>query len=288
MRLFYLLLLLSFTKPLVGCGQDAPKKSCPYDSAHFNWRKPVPRNRLRDLQPDRPGVTESPFTVDAGHVQLEMDAFRLRNSGSGQDLRTRDWHLAYSMIKLGLSRRTDVQLEMPLYSNTKQRAATDHQWQSRQSGFGDVTVRVKHNFIGDDQKGIFAMSVIGYARLPSGGALGSGAVEYGLVLPVDIELADHVNLEVQLETELSYDREQARRYASLQPSMALEYDFTKRVGLLTEGFMKWNSLESSWQTGMNIAPFFKITSNFEVDMGTQLALDKIADHEYFVGFTLRR
>ena len=28
---------------------------------------------MRDLSPDRPDATESPYTVDAGHYQLEMD-----------------------------------------------------------------------------------------------------------------------------------------------------------------------------------------------------------------------
>lgn len=287
MKLLYLLLLFVFGWQLSAQAQDQPK-TCPYDSAHFSWRKPVPRNLLRELQPDRPGVTESPFTVDAGHVQVEVDAFRLSNNGRGEEQRTRDWHLGYTMLKFGMSRRTDIQAELPLYSNTKQRPATDDKWQERHAGFGDIALRVKHNFIGDDQQGHFAMSVIGYVRLPTGGVVGEGAAEYGLILPVDIELGDNFNLEAQFESDLNYDREQARRYARLQPSMALEWDVTKRLGLLTEGFMRWNSLSHNWQSGMNLAPFFKITRNLEVDAGTQLALDRRSEHEYFVGFTLRR
>ena len=284
---YVLLLLACWGASLAALAQDAPK-TCPYDSAHFSWRKPVPRNLLRELQPDRPGVTESPFTVDAGHAQVEVDAFRLSNSGRDEEQRTRDWHLAYAMLKFGLSRRTDIQAELPLYSNTKQRPADAEQWQERHAGFGDIALRVKHNFIGDDQQGHFAMSVIGYVRLPTGGAVGKGAAEYGVVLPVDVELGENFNLEAQLESDLSYDREQGQRYARLQPSMALEWDVTKRLGLLTEGFMRWNSLSHSWQSGANIAPFFKITRNFELDAGTQLALDRRSEHEYFVGFTLRR
>lgn len=287
MSRYYLLLLLFLLKRSVAHGQDKPK-TCPYDSAHFSWRKPVPRNLLRELQPDRPGLTESPFTVDAGHAQIEVDALRLSNSGRGEEQRTRDWHAAYTMLKFGLSRRTDIQAELPLYATSKQRPADAADWQERHTGFGDIALRVKHNFIGDDQQGHFAMSAIGYVRLPSGGAVGSGGAEYGLILPVDIELGDHFNLEAQLESDLNYDREQARHYASLQPSMALEWDFAKRMGLLTEGFMRWNSLEHSWQSGMTVAPFIKITRSFELDAGTLLALDRRSEHEYFVGFTLRR
>jgi hypothetical protein len=280
---FWLLFLL----PTLAWAQETHKPT-PYDSAHFSWRKPVPRNRLRELQPDRPGVTESPFTVDAGHFQLEMDALRLVNSGSGNEQRERELHVAYSMLKLGLSRRTDVQLEMPLYSVAKQRPTDADDWEERHAGFGDLTLRVKHNFIGDDQQGTFAMSVIGYVRLPSGGAVGDGAAEYGVVLPIDVELGDKANLEAQIETDLNYDRDQDQRYVRFIPSTALEYDFTEKLGLITEAVAMWNTEQRRWQSSVNVAPIIKVTPNLQLDLGTHLALNRLSDHEYFVGFTFRR
>jgi hypothetical protein len=282
-HLFWLLFLL----PGLVQAQETHKPS-PYDSAHFSWRKPVPRNRLRELQPDRPGVTESPFTVDAGHFQLEMDALRLINTGSGNEQRERELHVAYSMLKLGLSRRTDLQLEVPLYSIAKQRATEANEWEERNAGFGDVTLRVKHNFVGDDQQGKFAMSVIGYVRLPSGGQVGEGAAEYGVVLPIDVELGDKANLEAQLETDLNYDRDENQRYVRFIPSTALEYDFTDKLGLVTEAVAMWNTEQRRWRPSVNIAPIFKLTPNLQLDLGTHLALNRLSDHEYFVGFTFRR
>lgn len=282
-HLFWLISLV----PMLGYAQ-APVKPSPYDSAHFSWRRPVPRNRLRQLQPDRPGITDSPFTVDAGHAQVEMDAFRFSNSGSGNDDQNRELHLAYTMLKLGLSRRTDVQLEVPLYSIAKQRPTGTSEWQERNAGFGDVTLRVKHNFVGDDQDGSLAASVIGYVRLPTGGNVGDGGTEYGVVLPIDIELNDDINLEAQLESDLNYDREQGKRFVRLMPSAALEWDFAKKVGVVIEGVTQWNTEQRRWQASTNIAPIFKITDNFQLDFGTHLALNRLSDHEYFVGFTFRR
>ncbi len=282
-HLFWLLGLL----PVCGHAQQA-RRPTPYDSAHFSWRKPVPRHRLRELQPDRPGITESSFTVDAGHVQLEMDAGRLRNSGSGNDEQSRDLHLAYTMLKLGLSRRTDLQLELPLYSVAKQRPSAADTWQERNAGFGDVTVRVKHNFVGDDQQGTFAMAVIGFVRLPTGGATGTGGPEYGVVLPLDVALSDHASLGMQLGSDLGYDRESAGHFLRLTPSAALEYDFTRRLGLVTEAVAQWSTMQRRWQASLNIAPLIKVNSNLQLDCGTHLALNQLSDHEYFVGFTLRR
>ena len=286
MRQLFVLLALSGL-PLWASAQ-APAKTSPYDSAHFSWRKPVPRNRLRELQPDRPGVTESPFTVDAGHFQLEMDALRLLNSGSGTDDRRREWHAAYSTLKLGLGRRTDLQLEVPFYSISKRKPTDPTEGAERHAGFGDVTVRLKHNFVGDDQLGRFAMSVIGYARLPTGGLVGDGAVEYGVVLPIDVELTDDLNLEAQVEAEVDYDREATQRYLNMVPSLAFEYDFTKHLGLLTEGVAQWNTEQRRWLSSVNVAPIIKVNSNMQLDFGTHLALNRLTDHEYFVGLTLRR
>lgn len=280
-------LLLSLV-PALTQAQEAPKaKPSPYDSAHFSWRKPVPRNRLRELQPDRPGVTESPFTVDAGHVQLEMDALRLRN-GEQDGQRQREWHVAYSMLKLGLSRRTDLQLEMPLYSTVKQRPNRETSWQDRHAGFGDITLRVKHNFVGDEQDGRLALAAIGYVRLPSGGQAGAGAVEYGVALPLDLELSDQANLEAQLEADLNYDRETAGRYVRLAPSVALEYDFTDKLGLVTEAVALWDTQQRRWLASVNVAPIVKLTENIQLDLGTHVALNHLSDDEYFVGLTLRR
>src|ERR1700690_3325848 len=47
--------------------------SVPPDKGIYTLFNPVPENLMRDLSPDRPDGTESPFTVDAGHYQLEMD-----------------------------------------------------------------------------------------------------------------------------------------------------------------------------------------------------------------------
>ncbi|MBG8553382.1 transporter [Hymenobacter guriensis] len=261
--------------------QDKPK-TCPYDSAHFSLFKPVPRNQLRPLRPDRPGVTESPFTVDAGHFQLEMDALRLINSRE-DDEQSRTWKVAYAVAKLGLSRRTDVQLEVPLYKIEKERTA-DAPWQRRAS-FGDLTLRVKHNFLGDDQEGPVAMGVVAYTRLPTSGR---GAVEGGLILPVNVELPHRWNFDVQLETDLNYDQETHNHYLRLMPSVALDHEFNDTFSFLVEGVTQWDELHSGWRSSLNLAPIISFGENFQADLGTHLALSREAEREFFVGFTYRR
>jgi hypothetical protein len=249
----------------------------------------VPHNRLRPLRPDRPGTTESPFTVDAGHFQLETDLGRLISEpGSAEDPQQRTWHVAYALVKLGLSRKTDLQVELPLYAAQKQRPADATDWDESQRGFGDVAVRLKHNFLGDDQEGPFAASVIGFVRLPTGvSGVSNARPEYGIVLPVDIEIGKTYNLEAQLETDLDYDPEEERRYVRVMPSVALDRQFGEKLGLLVEGAFPWNTEQHRWHAQLNVAPTFNVTDNFQLDAGTHFALNGRTQREYFVGLTVR-
>ena len=47
--------------------------SVPPDKSGYNLFNPTPDEYMREMSPDRPDKTDSPFTVDAGHFQLEMD-----------------------------------------------------------------------------------------------------------------------------------------------------------------------------------------------------------------------
>ena len=281
------LALLALAAPALAQGQTP--KPCPYDSARFSWRRPVPGNRLRPLRPDRPGLTESPFTVDAGHLQLEVDGLRrIRRPGSATEPAERTWHVGFAMLKLGLGRRTDAQLELPVFVAQAQRPP-GQDWQARTRGPGDLTLRLKHNFLGDDQAGPLALAVVGYARLPTGsGAISDGAVEYGLVLPLNLEVGDTYNLEAQLEADNNHDPDTRQRHWRLMPSVALDRTFGKRLGLLVEGAFPWDSVQRRWQAQLNVAPTFNVTDNFQLDAGTHLALNGRTDREYFVGFTVRR
>ena len=44
--------------------------SVPPDKSGYNLFNPVPENLMRELSPDRPDKTESPYTVDAGNFML--------------------------------------------------------------------------------------------------------------------------------------------------------------------------------------------------------------------------
>src|SRR5258705_12315085 len=81
------------------------------DKSQYNLFNPAPRELMREMATDRPDRTESPYTVDAGHYQLEIDVFSYalaRYNGIPGDQRFEALAIAPINIKAGLLNNMDV------------------------------------------------------------------------------------------------------------------------------------------------------------------------------------
>ena len=77
--------------------------------SEFTLFNPTPRDLWRPMSADRPDVTESPRTVDAGAVQLEMSFFEyFHDSDNTSAEKTDTLLLAFSNVKLGDARHVEV------------------------------------------------------------------------------------------------------------------------------------------------------------------------------------
>ncbi|CAN0484373.1 unnamed protein product, partial [Phaeothamnion confervicola] len=124
--------------------------------------EPTPNDAVRAMSTDRPDKTESPFTVDAGHVQLETDLVSYtRDSEHGATTRTVD--ILPFNVKIGLAHDTDLQIVYGASSRARMKGAGID---TTNSGSGDVTVRLKHNLWGNDG-GITALAVMPFVKLPA-------------------------------------------------------------------------------------------------------------------------
>ena len=57
------------------------------DRSSYHLFNPVPSNEMRPLATDRPDRTESPYTVDPGHFQFEIDLFnQVRDASTTESL----------------------------------------------------------------------------------------------------------------------------------------------------------------------------------------------------------
>jgi hypothetical protein len=140
---------------------------------------------LRELTTDRPDATESPFTVDRDHVQLEMDvASYTRNRLDG--VRTTEWALAPANVRYGVTQNLEAGFFIvPHLRVTEQPRGGP---KTRTSGAGDTTLRMKMNFWGNDG-GPTAVGVMADVKLPTAAdGLGNDRTEGALTFPVAYEL----------------------------------------------------------------------------------------------------
>ncbi|MFM7083783.1 MAG: hypothetical protein ACKOW3_02090, partial [Hyphomicrobium sp.] len=63
--------LLAVFGAVLLCTSEAYAQS----AAPYSLFNPVPENKLRDFDPERPNFEAGPITVDAGHFQYEGDFF---------------------------------------------------------------------------------------------------------------------------------------------------------------------------------------------------------------------
>ena len=141
---------------------------------------------MRELSTDRPDKTESPYTVDAGHFQWEMD-FAVFTLEREDGVRSRTWNIAPANLKVGLTNNADLQLFFDSYIHERVEDQVAGLAETT-VGVGNLTTRLKINLWGDDG-GPTAFAVMPFVTVPTNsGGLGTGAVEGGVIFPIAVEL----------------------------------------------------------------------------------------------------
>jgi hypothetical protein len=256
------------------------------DKRQFNLFRPTPRKYMRPMVPDRPGITESPYSVDAGHFQYETDALRLltRREGTAYG---HDWYINHALAKIGLTDRTDLQVGLDSYTDTRNYDDANPGQSAVFRGLGDLNLRLKHTLVGDDNSRL-ALGLIGYVTLPTGGPRGDGAVEYGAVLPVVYQLTKPWSIGGQVATQVYWDREAQERYLQLTPTFTTDYQFTKLIQVFAELVGYRDVRQSSWLSSINTGAQLDVSDNVQLDFGTHLPITNSVDREYFIGMSFRR
>jgi hypothetical protein len=284
-----LLLTLLSAAALTISGRAAEKGAV--DKSGYTLFNPTPANLLRDLSTDRPDQTESAYTVDAGHFQLEMDFVnytRDRDTEGGADVRTRAWAFAPVNLKLGLFNNLDLQLMVDPYVHAR---AEDRvaRTTAKASGFGDITTRLKLNLWGNDG-GETALALMPYVKWPlSASSVRNGKSEGGLIVPLAIELAEGWGM--GLMTEVDFVRNAANRGYDREwlNSITVSRDFTDKFGAYLEFVaVKGSAPGFKWTGQLDVGLTYALNANVQLDAGCNFGVTKSApDFQPFVGISVR-
>lgn len=227
---------------------------------------------LREMSTDRPDSTESPYTVDAGHVQWEMDFINgSRDREEGATVTA--FEAVPFNLRFGLTPRSELGFFLVPYHTERETDASGGR--ETRSGIGDLTVRGKWNFFGNDDGGP-ALGLIVDVKLPTAARrLGNGAVEGAVLLPFAGSLAGGWGVGAMTGVDLQR-RETGRGYrAAWINTVTVSHDLTEKVG----GYLE---LTSAAGAGAHVATFdtgltYGLDANTQFDVGVQLGLSRSAD-----------
>ena len=167
---------------------------------------PTPDALMRPLQTDRPGKSFNPFTVDAGHFQLESGVWSYSwDHWSPDDSTTRSTTILAPDLKVGLNDWSELDAVLPLYNTEVTRSRIGNGRQSGQ-GLGDLQLGGKVNILGNDGDGSHGVGAAFFAELPSGASgIRAASAQYTLALPVVLPLPRQFSITVEPEAGLLDD-----------------------------------------------------------------------------------
>jgi len=247
----------------------------------YSLFRPVPKAQLREMETDRPDVTESPITTDAGHFQVETDLYRLEKTKGEQELTTQFFNQAN--LKLGIGRSTAVQLVVESYTLNKTQSGGEIE---RNHGFGDLTLRIKQNLLGND-KGNFAIALLPYLKFPTARAQEDDQYEGGLIVPMALKFSGEWKLGMQIEMD-RLQLEQGDGYKTqILESLTISHPLCKKLDAIAETYYTYDIQGHEWNNFLNAALQFELAKDIKLDGGLNYGLQHEAMKSYFLGLSFR-
>ena len=195
------------------------------DRSGFTLFNPAPDSALRSLCTDRPTKSTGPCTVDAGHIQVESDIFNATFQRTG-GVTTDTYLFTNPTVKLGLLNTLDAEVNIaPVETVRTHGGGAD----GALTGIGDLFARLKWNLIGEDG-GDVSIALAPYVKLPTARhGIGDGAVEEGLILPVQVTLPAGWSLTVDPEVDALKDQTGNGRHLNYSGLVSFSHAVSKTL-----------------------------------------------------------
>jgi hypothetical protein len=259
------------------------------DKEQYHLFNPTPRDLMREMSTDRPDKTESPYTVDAGHFQLEMDVLSYsydRDNGLPGDTRVES-SIAPVNLKAGLCNRVDLQMVLETYTSVRTHVRATRRVE-RQRGFGDITLRLKANMWGNDE-GRTALALMPFVKLPTNqDDLGNNSVEGGLIVPLAVDLGRGWGM--GLMTEVDVVRGERGGH---DPEFINTITFGHNIVGNLDGYVEFFSAvsterDSEWVGTFDTGVTYGLTDDIQLDAGINIGVTRSADDwNPFLGLSWR-
>ncbi|HEY2444900.1 MAG TPA: transporter [Rhizomicrobium sp.] len=272
-------LAIAFWTPLGKTAQA--DESNPAAAVEYSLFDPVPASAMRPFCTDRPTKGTGPCTVDAGHLQVESDIFNATLQENG-GIDTDTFVYTSPNFRLGVSSGTDVELNLSPFVSVETRDRNTGR-RTSVSGFGDMFLRVKTSLVGNGA-GDFSAALDPFLKVPTAPAgIGNGAVEGGLVVPLQFTLGDVWSLSLVPEIDVLKNVDGGGRHPAGVAALGVTRQISPQVSVSAElwanvdgdpsGTVTQDSfdLAATWQPPGTVDLQFDIGANLGLNSNTPAA-----------------
>jgi hypothetical protein len=260
------------------------------DNTLFN---PTPDDKMRPMTTERPSKTDSPYSLDAGHFQIETNLFATVHNDDcigGTCAETRQNFLGGATnLRIGLTDNTDFQIISDVYRHLTVNDKTAGSKTTRE-GFGDTQLRLKVNVIGNDPASKFSLGVIPYVKVPTNqDDLGNDKYEGGIGLPFNINFDGGWSLGGMTQLNFINQLDNSGYDPAYANSVIVGKSLTDKLSAYGEFYtFKADQSGAKWANTLDFGTVYAVTDNFKIDANIAVgASDAADDTNFFVGAAYR-
>lgn len=261
--------------------QDAQK---PLGKSQYSIFNPTPASDLREMETDRPDITESSYTVDAGHFQYEGDLSRYTLS---KDTRIENKKIALNngTYKLGITNSLDLHLVFESYIFNYQHDKT--KINSLTQGLGDIILRCKKNITGNDG-GKFSLAILPFVKIPTLSFYDNNHVEWGVIFPYTLNYFPEWSLSGEVQMQFLKQTGESKYKPFYLQSFAAERELTKKLAFFIETHFTYADQDRTLENFADGGLILLFNDNLHFDCGINYGIQSYAYQSFFVGMSFRR
>lgn len=224
----------------------------------------------REFTPDRPDTTDSPFTVDGGHFQIETTLFGYALGKREDGVRPKSFEFATTNLRIGLTPALEVDVGLAPYGIADPRPGP------RQHGVGALDLRAKLNLWGNDG-GDTALALLPFVSIPLDRSSGVGPddVEYGILVPLAFDLGGGLGLGINGGVMTKRPAAERGYQGFGIASASLAVDLSDTLGSYFEVAAEIGDGQTS--TSLNTGVTWKARDDVQFDTGVQIGVSGDAD-----------
>lgn len=240
---------------------------------------PVPKDQMRSFETDRPDATESAYTVDAGHFQVETDLFKSEKTNV-DGIKSINNSFNAANLKLGITNSLDIQFVVNMLDLSKIKYSDST---IEEFGFGGLSFRIKQNIWGNDE-GKTAFAVLPYLNFSTNSSRG---ISGGIVFPFAISLSHGWDFGAQFETEFEHNQTGDNYHFNYLMTFTTSHSIINDLDFFIEAAALRNNNIQAYEYFANGGFVFAVAKNINIDCGIYYGIKKVSSKTYFIGLSFR-